>query len=332
MTELIITPASVFADRPSVDGRIEARLAAYAQAADGAFSKATEHAIRVDTKVFGDFCAALGRSHLPAEPATIVSFIDHCVGTLGHKLATIERRLTSISHLHKAAGFGGPDNPARSDLVRLRMRKVRREMGCRPRQVAPLGEREAGMIIAAVGAKPKLGLLRDITMLLLARDALLRRGEVVALDHADLEIDGDEALVHIRRSKTDQEGRGGAIQYLGPRATLWLGRWIAAAGIADGPLFRSVNKAARVGGGRLEDREIARAYKRLAELAGLDPAAVSGHSTRVGMAQDFCANGAGLYDLMRAGRWKSLAMVSRYTEHLEAKRGAVAAYYGRRGD
>ena len=58
---------------------------------------------------------------------------------------------------------------------------------------------------------------------------------------------------------------------------------------------------------------------------------MSGHSARVGMAQDLVAGGADLAAVMQAGRWKSPTMPARYAERLLAKRGAVAGYYGRRG-
>ena len=103
-----------------------------------------------------------------------------------------------------------------------------------------------------------------------------------------------------------------------------------AAKIKDGPVFRPVNKAGVVGDTALQGGEDARILKRLAERAGLDPATISGHSARVGMAQDLVAGGADLAAVMQAGRWKSPAMPARYAERLLAKRGAVAGYYGRR--
>jgi hypothetical protein len=47
-------------------------------------------------------------------------------------------------------------------------------------------------------------------------------------------------------------------------------------------------------------------------------ARISGHCTRVGMAQDLTVAGQELNQIMRAGRWKSPAMVARYTERLDA--------------
>ena len=53
----------------------------------------------------------------------------------------------------------------------------------------------------------------------------------------------------------------------------------------------------------------------------------TGHSGRVGMAQDLAKTGAELPALMTAGRWKSSTLPARYTNRQAADRGAVAKYY-----
>ena len=59
---------------------------------------------------------------------------------------------------------------------------------------------------------------------------------------------------------------------------------------------------------------------------------ITGHSGRVGMAQDLSAASFALPELMTAGRCKSPRMPDRYTERQAAGRGAVARYYqGGRG-
>ena len=50
----------------------------------------------------------------------------------------------------------------------------------------------------------------------------------------------------------------------------------------------------------------------------------SGHSGRVGMAQALAADGAGLPELMEAGRWESPTMPARYIKEQQAGCGAVA--------
>lgn len=47
----------------------------------------------------------------------------------------------------------------------------------------------------------------------------------------------------------------------------------------------------------------------------------SGHSTRVGPAQDMIAVGLEVGEVMLAGSWKTVSMPARYSERLLARRG-----------
>ena len=80
----------------------------------------------------------------------------------------------------------------------------------------------------------------------------------------------------------------------------------------------------------LSENQIGRRVRAAAKAAGLGEG-FSGHSMRVGMAQDLSAAGAELPALMQAGRWSTSAMPARYTEAQAANRGAVAQYYRGRG-
>lgn len=68
-----------------------------------------------------------------------------------------------------------------------------------------------------------------------------------------------------------------------------------------------------------------RVLKARAQPAGVE-GRISGHSARVGSAQDLAAAGAELTELMNAGRWQSPAMPAHYAQGqlALAGRGAVA--------
>jgi hypothetical protein len=74
-------------------------------------------------------------------------------------------------------------------------------------------------------------------------------------------------------------------------------------------------------------KKLARRAAPVLRRHGIDPEGVSGHSCRVGMAQDLVAAGFDVIAIMQAGRWTSPEMVARYTERLHVARGAVAQYY-----
>lgn len=101
---------------------------------------------------------------------------------------------------------------------------------------------------------------------------------------------------------------------------LWL--QIGAGGAVLGPLAVA---------GPDPGRRVPEIVKRRAQAAGLDPAAFSGHSTRVGAAQDLTAAGFGLPAIQQAGGWTSPAMPARYAEKLLPRQGAMAQLATRQG-
>jgi hypothetical protein len=108
--------------------------------------------------------------------------------------------------------------------------------------------------------------------------------------------------------------------------------WLATARIESGPMFRSVNRHGQVGG-QLDQGSVAAIFKAMAKRARLSPgdvAQISGHSCRVGAAQDIIRYGADIAGAMQAGRWRSPTMVGRYAEGLDLKRGACAQVAARR--
>lgn len=234
----------------------------------------------------------------------------------------------AIGTMHRTAG---PEDPTKNELVRLALKRMARASGSRQRQAAPLVDDDVRLVIRAAGPLPSLNVQRDLALMMVMRDLLARRSEAVALDIAHLALAADgSATVLIARSKTDQEAQG-EVRWLSPRTVAHLCRWLGGAGIEEGAIFRAVNKAG-VPGERLTPGEVPRILKRIAALAGLEAGGISGHSCRVGMAQDLAAEGAELPAIMQAGRWKSPTMPARYAERMIAGRGAVARFYERRRD
>jgi site-specific recombinase XerD len=70
----------------------------------------------------------------------------------------------------------------------------------------------------------------------------------------------------------------------------------------------------------LDTTIVRRIIKDAAAKAGLDPtdiSAFSGHSMRVGAAQDLLKRGFDTAAIMRAGGWKSVNVLARYLEQAE---------------
>jgi integrase len=310
---------------PIESGEIGASLRRHAEAARGAFATNTERALRADVVIFTGWCAGEGRQAMPASSETVAAFIDAMAA--GKAPATVRRYVSSIATFHRAAGVA---NPCDTETVKLALRRMHRALGRAQQQAAPVSDTLVERMLTAAGTAPRD--LRNKALLTMAYTTMARRAELVALLREDLQVEADGfGTITIRRGKTDQEGQG-AEAPVTQDAMRHLLAWIAVAGAEDGPLFRAVLKGGRVGGA-MDAGEVARIFKSMARAAGLsanDTARISGHSTRVGAAQDMLRYGEQLPGIMQAGRWKTAEMVSRYTARQGARESAAVRIADRR--
>ena len=105
---------------------------------------------------------------------------------------------------------------------------------------------------------------------------------------------------------------------LSQRAHLALTEWMKQLPEGQENIYCGLNRAGDIsqylGGGQVN-----RIYKRIARKAGLDESAIkgiSGHSMRVGAAQDLLSSGASMPIMMQRGRWSKSDTVMRYVEHI----------------
>jgi site-specific recombinase XerD len=307
---------------PTLPASAAEHLQAWGLAARDALSAETQRAYAVDSRAFAAWCRAAGLAMLPASPATVAAYLK-AESDAGRAVATVRRRAATVSRLHRAAGL---ENPCEHELVRLALKGIARARGTDQRQAAALTGRDADTIRARLG--DTLGNVRDFALLLAGRDLLTRSAELVALTVADLTACDDGMLVQMRRHKTSTETN---TYYMGPEAAAAVQAWLTRARITEGPVFQSVTKGGKATGRALSTRDVRRTLKTLAVGARLGHGAqVSGHSLRVGMAQDLVAADMDMASVMQAGGWSTPRMIARYTEKLTARRGAVARYYGKR--
>jgi integrase len=92
---------------------------------------------------------------------------------------------------------------------------------------------------------------------------MARRSELVALTVDDVRWHADGAAsVRVRRTKTDDSGRG-RVGHLAPFAAEALKKWLELAGIEQGPLFRRILPNEALGTEVLERKKVARSVKRM---------------------------------------------------------------------
>ena len=306
-------------------------LLADARAEAGSWAPTTRRVYTVGWKHFTSWCIENRCPGLPSAAADVGRYLENLVEAEGKTLATVRLYLAAIAAAHR---LGGHEDPTTRPLVKATMKRLAREHG-KPRKQARGLTKEA---LAAVKATARIqrvdqGKRRrketearaatraavDLALLEVMRDGLLRNSEASALRWGDLEFHTDgSGRLHVLRSKTDQTAEG-AVLYLGPAAVDAL--------LAIRPNEAVIDPGASVFG--LSSRQISRRIKAATKVAGLGEG-FSGHSPRVGMAQDLSAAGAELPELMTAGRWDNPTMPAKYTEAQAAGRGAVARYH--RGD
>lgn len=158
--------------------------------------------------------------------------------------------------------------------------------------------------------------LRNRAMLSLGYDLLTRRSELVALRSEDIELRDDGTLrASIRRSKADPFGIG-RNAFSSKRSAQLVGDWLAWRGDQIEPLFCGIYHGKPINR-PLGTAKVKLLVKEAIAAAGLPPedvAAFSGHSLRVGAAQDLLCAGFDTAAIMRAGGWKSINVLGRYLE------------------
>jgi integrase len=273
---------------------------------------------------FDLWCAAAGLQSFPSAPETLALYLTHCM-KIGRKAATLSVALAAISYFHKR--YGHP-NPAANLGVLDVMRGIRRTIGVAPNQKAAA----TADVIAAMLAHLPNGVrgARDRAVLLLGMSGAFRRSELAALDIDDLEFTNAGLDVTIRRSKTDQEGRGQQVsipdgRHLFPVQAVK--EWLAVSGITRGPVFRSVSATGRLGRKHLCDRSVADIVKYYAALIGLEAAEFSGHSLRSGFVTSAAAAGVDLTRIMDQTRHTDLRSVQRYVRRAKRYRDHPGASF-----
>jgi integrase len=191
-------------------------------------------------------------------------------------------------------------------------------MGSAPTQKAPAtAERLKEMVSHC---PPSLQGLRDRAILLLGFSGAFRRSELAALSVADIEETEGGLRVHIKSSKTDQEGAGAVVAVIrgnGNCPVRALNSWLEAAGTQEGPIFRPLTKGGKVRPQALSPYSIGCIVKKYAEKAGYKAEDFGGHSLRAGFLTSAAENGASVFRMMDVSRHKSVDTMRGYVRRAE---------------
>lgn len=260
-------------------------------------SKATRDAYEADFEDFTHWCKKENLIPMPAASIDVARYLSDLAFPDDDRkpltVSTIQRRIASIGAAHKQRSY---PNPCDNEGVREAMKGIRRHLGTKQRRKSGLSTAEIRAIVETIDGSELIG-IRDRALLLLGFATALRRSELVALEVGDLERHPEGLVVWKRRSKTDQEGAGAAIEVAygehlitcPVRATR---AWLDEAAIEDGPVFRSVDRHGNISEEALSSKSVAGIVKKHAQRLGHDPDDFAGHSLRRGFSTEAARNGA----------------------------------------
>ena len=279
---------------------------------EGAYAPATMRSYYSDVEIFVRWCEGQGVAPFPATVATVCSFLEEQAPDRAP--STVRRRLYAIRKAHRLLRL--PD-PTYDEDINLTFRRIRRAKHTRPKQAKGLTRKYLDRFLDVQPDDP-WG-LRNRAMLSLGYELLARRSELVALTTNDLEFLSDGTMrVIIRRSKADPFGQG-RIAFTSRETTQVVQDWLNWRGPYICFLFCPIYQ------GKAVDRDLSTTtvkhlVKSAAKEVGLGQElidAFSGHSLRVGAAQDLLCAGYDAAAIMRAGGWKSISILGRYLEMAE---------------
>lgn len=323
----------IHAPRPALAASVEAvleRLATWsADFAEGS-APATVKAVRSDWTQYLAWCEATGTTPLPASVEQLEAFLSGAIDK-GRKRATVDRYLYTVGLVHVAAGLPSPSkDPDWPVKWKKLIRRLKTTGGHARKQAGELDMAGIESILATLGDSPRDP--RDAALLSMASDTLCRESELVAIrvEHLHHNRRRNTWSLHVPFSKTNQDGVAPDYRFVSLDTIARVRAWQAAANITEGPLFRATGGRPKTSGGRtgegLLPQEVARIFRRRAKAAGLDNAgAISGHSTRIGSANDLAEHGASGTQIQQAGGWKTDRMVTYYTRRSQAGVNAMAA-------
>ena len=275
----------------------------------------TLRAYKSDFNDFGLFCVQNAFKALPSEPKIVSLYLTH-LSTKDVKMSTLKRRLVSIGVIHKLKGYY---LDTKHPLIIENIMGIKRRKGSNQTSKKPILISSLKTIINVIDQQnmEEIKKFRDRSIILIGFSGGFRRNEIVSLDYDDLDFVPEGLRINLRRSKTDQFGKGfvkGLPYFDSPQycPVVSLKKWIKISKIKSGSLFRRFSKGSKLLDKRLSDQTVALLIKEYLKIGGIDSKNYSGHSLRSGFATSAAESGVEERNIMAMTGHKSTEMVRRY--------------------
>jgi integrase len=263
-------------------------------------------------------------------PMVIAEYIASIADRL--RYSTIKIVIAAIAHYSRQGGFFIESN---HPILRDTLRGIHRIHQYTKCKAMALGLDDVRRIIAT--CEPHTRGVRDRALILIGFAGAFRRTELVAIDMDHLRWMSDGIIVHVPRSKEDQEGKGESVVIPYGHDTTCpiraLEMWLILSGITKGPVFRSITKAGFIKSSRLIEKQVNHVIIARAQLAGIvapDDRRISSHGLRAGFVTEAFRAGVSDEAIMGHTRHRSRDIMRDYVrrEVLAAKDGSPAGKIG----
>jgi integrase len=262
---------------------------------------------------------------ITARTEQILGYATWLVDDKEYKRNTVKKRL---SGLRKTWSLMGLSNPLAQDVMANdKLALILRRAYARADQVKGVSAPALAKItlqLAQYDENVRYKALRDVTLINVGYDTMLRRSELVSLRIEDLDFEFNNVIVNKTKTNTSGEGE---LKHLTRTSIGLIERLLGAMGEPNtGFLFRPAATSGKFKATELllDEYDVPRIYRALYRQCRLNPSGISGHSPRVGACQKMFEEGVPMPKIMMAGGWKSAAMPMRYGEKFELQSGASA--------
>jgi integrase len=281
-----------------------------ARMVDATYAPKTHLAYENDWRLFCAWASDAHRQPLPASADTVTLYLTDLLQQ-GRKISTATRRASAINYCHRIAGM---ERPWSADVTQLLAgcQRLRLEQ---PTQKQPVSVEQLREICGRTDEESVRD-VRNRSILLLGFASALRRSNLAALDMTDVAFSEEGLTLNIRKSKTDQEGKGRLVGIPWGdglhtcAVSAWV-RWLSFRGAWPGPVFSQLHNGC-VTRRRLHPNRISQVVKAAMRGLGLDGCGFGAHSLRAGFVTEGFAHGLGEIAIAQQTGHRSLSSLRGY--------------------
>ncbi|MDC9591582.1 tyrosine-type recombinase/integrase [Xenorhabdus sp. XENO-10] len=333
--------ARLIRDNPDLNDEVIRNLNAFIKDKE-AFAENTWLQLMAVVRQWCHWCLARGRPYLPVDADYLRDYLLE-LHENGRAPATISNYASMLNLLHRQAGLLPAGD---SEKVKRVLKKINRASiinGETEGQAIPFKITDLNQIDEVWKTSDRLKNIRNLAFLFIAYNTLLRVSNIARLKVRDVAVNRDgSVMLNIGYTKTLVDGQG-LTKALSPRASASLLKWLNVSGLqehSDAYLFCKVYRTNKVK--LTKDKPLARPslegiFSEAWDVVQGDKvgtknkgryATWTGHSARVGAAQDMTESGYTLAQIMHEGTWKNPETVLSYTRNLEAKKSVMIDLVG----